>query len=188
MKKLLVLTLILALAAPVAMAQPGQGGGDCDGPGFGPQGMHRGMGKHMGQHDGMPGLRAILAHADELKLTDEQQDKLEKMMTTFQTERVDKKAALEKAEINLRALMRDDADQGQIFAAIDQVAKLKADMKKMHYTHFQQAKGVLTAEQVDQLKQFRKKTARMRGQNPNCPGPGQGQGPGQGMGFGPQGG
>ncbi len=160
MKKLLVLTLILALAAPVAMAQPGPGGrGDCDRPGFGQKGMHRGM----GQHDGMPGMRAILAHADDLKLTEQQVDKLEKMQTDFQTQRVDKKAALEKAEINLHALMRDDAGEAQIFAAIDQVSKLKADMKKMPLQPFsagQRRVDSRTSRPVERISQKRQGHAR----------------------------
>ena len=176
MKKLLTLTLILALAATtVVMAQPApRGGGNCDGPGFGPQGgKHHGMGMH--KRDGA-GLRMILAHGDEIGLTDQQREQLEKMQFDFQTQRVDQKASLEKAEIKLRTLMRDEADEAQVMAAIDNVSKLKADMQKMRYKHRMEAKSVLTEDQATKLKELRKNCRDFNKQRPG----GQGRGPGFG--------
>ena len=154
MKKLLTLTLVLTLAAAtIVTAQPGRrGGGNCDGPGFGHQGKHHGM----GMRDGAPGLKMVLAHGDEIGLTEQQRDQLEKMSVEFQTQRVDQKAELEKAQIKLKALMRDEADEGQVMAGIDNVSKLKADMQKVRYKHHQQVKSVLTEDQVDKLKDLRK--------------------------------
>lgn len=179
MKKLLVLTLILALVAgSTAFAQrPGRGMGDCDNPHFGKQGSHHKMG--MRQRAG--GIHGILAHGEEINLTDQQRDQLEKMMVDFQIQRVDKKAELEKAQIKLKALMRDEADQSAVNGAIDKVSALKADMQKMRYDHRQKAKAVLTKEQIDKLKQLGKSRKACSGPQPGC----KGTGPGQGMGPGP---
>lgn len=174
MKRLLILTLILSLvASPVALAQhPGRTMGCCDNPCFDGKGSHHKMG--MGRRDG--GIHGILAHGDEINLTDQQRDQLEKMMVDFQTQQVDKKAELEKAQIKLKALMRDETDQSAVNAAIDKVAALRADLQKMRYDHRQKVQGVLTQDQVDKLKQMRKSRKDCRGPRPR----GQGMGPGFG--------
>lgn len=182
MRRLLTLTLILTLAtAMVVAAQPApQGRGGCDGPQFGPQGKHHGM--RMGGRHGEAGIRGILAMGDKINLTDQQRDKLEKMMTTFQTRRVDQKAALEKARINLKALMRDEAGQSEINAAIDKVAALKADMQKSRYAHRMEVQSVLTEEQKGQLKKFRQECRGQKMGKPGCDGQGPGRFPGPGSG------
>jgi Spy/CpxP family protein refolding chaperone len=158
MKKLLALTLILALAAAtIIVAQPApRPPGSCDGPGFGPQGKHPGMGHGKGMRDDAPGIRRILAVGDEINLTDQQREQLEGMMDEFKLEHVDRKAELQKAQIKLKALMRDEADEGQVNAAIDEVSRLKAQMQKTRYANHQKAKSVLSADQVDKLKELRK--------------------------------
>ena len=158
MKKLLTLTLILTLAAAtIVVAQPApRPAGNCDGSGFAPQGRHPGMGHGKRMRDDAPGIRRILAMGDEINLTDQQREQLENMMDEFKLQHVDRKAELQKAQIKLKALMRDEADEGQVNAAIDQVSKLKAQMQKTRYANHQKAKSVLTQDQVDKLKQLRK--------------------------------
>ena len=95
------------------------------------------------------------------------------MAVEFQLVRVDQRATLEKARINLRALMRDDnTAESTVMAAIDEVADLRAEMQKTRYKHLQQAKSELTADQIDKLKNMRQdwpkglrdgKRGRMRG-------------------------
>ena len=170
MKKVIVLMSILVLAlASLRLAQPkGDGfGGDCK---FG-GGMHQGCGMHDGGGFGWGGgdkpghgpmqrhafgINKVLQHADDLKLTDQQVEKLEGMVSQFQVERIDQEATLEKAHVELQDLMRRDAPENEIMAAIDKVSKSRADMQKMHYRHFQAAKAVLTPEQIDQLKALRR--------------------------------
>jgi len=119
-----------------------------DGPGMG-CGMGPGMrGRGMGPH-------GIMAMADELELTDDQIGKLQTMTTQFQLEKVDKDAAVKKARISLQALMRDDADEGKVFAAIDETSRLTADLRKMQHRHHQQMKALLTDEQREKLKNCR---------------------------------
>lgn len=134
---------------------PGMGRGAGCGMGHG-QGMGPGMGMCMG-----PGMRGpdgpqhLMAMAKELELTDDQVSKLQTMATQFRLDRVDKEAALEKAQISLQALIRDNADEGKVFAGIDEVTQLKADMQKMQYRHRKQMKGVLTQEQQKKLQELR---------------------------------
>jgi Spy/CpxP family protein refolding chaperone len=175
MKRLLTLTLILTLATAMVVAAqpPRQGFPGCDSPQFGQQGKHQGM--RMGGHHGKAGIRGILAMGDKINLTDQQRDKLEKMMTKFQLQHVDEKAALQKARINLQTLKRDEAGQSAINAAIDKVAALRADMQKAKYAHQQEVQSVLTDEQKDQLKKMRQEFRGRRMGKPGC----DGQGPGR---------
>ncbi|NOY89149.1 MAG: periplasmic heavy metal sensor [FCB group bacterium] len=166
MKKFLVLTTILLLGlSSVLLARPGQReDNDCMMGGPGMMGPNKMMMMKMDDCSDMcmmnhrkPGIKMILAMGDKLNLTDAQQQKLQEMMVNFQLERVDQKAQLEKAQIKLRALMRNNnAAENDVMAAIDNVAKLKAEMKKMAYRHMQEAKKILTQDQIDQLKQLRR--------------------------------
>ncbi|UCE25083.1 MAG: Spy/CpxP family protein refolding chaperone [Candidatus Zixiibacteriota bacterium] len=166
MKKLLTLTLILTLAAAtIAVAQPAPcPPGCCDGHSFGAQGKHRGIGH--GMRGDAPGIKRILAMGDEINLTDQQRDQLENMMDEFRMEHVDRKAELQKAQIKLKALMRDEADEGEVNAAIDEVSELKAQMQKMRYANHQKAKSVLTQDQIDKLKQLCKDSRCGKGPKP----------------------
>ena len=160
MKKGLAIGLALALLMPaLVLAQQG-----C--PEWGPRGGGRGFDAachdFKGQRGG-PGLRGegmgirhLLAVGDEINLTDEQQAKLEEMMIEFKLQSIDLKADIEKAQVALHALKRDDAVEADVMRAIDDVARMKAEMHKMQYKHHQQAKAVLTDNQIDQLKQLRK--------------------------------
>lgn len=158
MKKLLILTLILSLAfgatafAQMEMKKPG----DCDGSKMGPHGKHPRMDKHHGMRGDGCGIKGILAHGDDINLTDQQREQLKEMNVEFKTQQIDQKAELEKARVQLKALMRDDADQGDVNSAIDKVAALKAEMQKTKYANKQKVKAVLTEEQVDKLKAMKK--------------------------------
>ena len=159
MKKLTIIMLIaLMIPATTALGQmrwqdqggdrdfmffQGKGSG-FDGPGMGPRMRGHGQGPH-----------GIMAMAEELGLTDDQKDRLQKMALGNQLEMVDKRAAVKKAQIGLKALMLDDANEGKVFAGIDEVARLKADVKKQQYRHRQQMKALLTDEQVKKLKECR---------------------------------
>lgn len=187
MKRMMFTALILlamtALAASIS-AQPGPGrcGGSCDG--HGPKhgqrfDGHFGLGNGPGGQFGRPGGMGIMRHADELELTDAQIDKIEAMQTEFAKERIDLNAELKKAQIDLRELMRaDNPDEMAVSSAIDKTTRLKADLAKMRFRHHQQVKGVLTAEQLDKLKEMPKRQFQRQGRRG---GNGQGYGQGQGQ-------
>jgi len=167
MKRVLSLTVAgLLVLSSVTLAQPSRGGrGQPDQPAWhhperpGPQ--------HGPQvRAGMPGVKMILAMADDINLTDEQKAKLEQMVVTFNLEKVDQRAKAEKAKIKLRALMRDEnAKEIEVNAAIDALAGLKAELQKMHYRHHKEVRSLLTEVQIDKLKQLRQeKRQQMKGQ------------------------
>ena len=159
MKKLTIIMLIaLLIPATTVLGQMRwqDQGGDRDfmffqgkGPGFDGPRMGQGMRGH-GQ-----GPHGIMGMADELGLTDDQKDRLQKMALENQLDMVDKRAAVKKAQIGLKALMLDDADEGKVFAAIDKVTGLKAEIQKARFRHHQQVKALLTDEQVKKLKECR---------------------------------
>jgi Spy/CpxP family protein refolding chaperone len=145
-----VAALMLLSTAVFAQSGPGHPGtgrmGDCD--------FHGGRGMGMRMGGGTPGVQMLLAHADDLNLTQDQKQKLQSMVVEFQTQRVDKQAVLEKAQINLRSLMMNDASANEVNAAIDKVYGARADMQKMQYAHRQQVKSVLTEDQLTKLKEM----------------------------------
>lgn len=185
MKKTIVILMTLALVAPAAlMAQPGPGAMDrpCDGPaGFAGRDCPMGGGPGFMKHHGGRGMKGhgmrgegFLAFADEIELTDEQQSQLEDLRVNFRKEGIDKRAELEKAQVDLQTLKRDDdAAESAVLRQIDVVSGLRADLQKMRYSHHQEMKAVLTAQQLDKLDNLRKE------RRSECrPGRGQGQGPG----------
>lgn len=169
-KKLLAITVILLGLALTASAQQGACGNACrhDGPGMGHGKMACGGGAgcgkmaggpgmmgHRGMGDG-PGMERILAMADKLELTDAQRTKLKQLHETFQLERIDRRAGLQKAEVKLRGLMRDNkASTAEINKSIDDVSALKAEMAKMRVRHHAEMKGVLTEKQQEMLQDLR---------------------------------
>jgi len=127
-----------------------QGMGECGGPG-----MEAECGPGMMRGGGM-GLPRLMEMADKLELTQAQRDKIKGMMEAFQLERVDKQAALKKAEIKLKGLMHDDkAAEADVIKGIDQIAGLKADMAKMRYHHLSEMRSILTDKQREMLKSMK---------------------------------
>lgn len=165
MKKTIVILIALALAAPATLlAQPGPGAMDRPGGGFGNRDCQMGDGPGFTGHrggrgmrgDGM-GMQGLLAFADEIELTDAQEKQLEALKLKFQKEGIDKRAELQKARVDLRSLMRDDqAAEKAVLSQIDVVSGLEASLEKMQYTHRNQMKAVLTAEQINKLEELRK--------------------------------
>lgn len=187
MKRAIVLTVASLLI--LCMSAVAQGKGPITGPRFdgcrfgqdGPGFRGHGFG------DGERHFGRILQMADEIGLTQEQKDAVLKMQKTFGNERIDRKANLEKAELELRNLRLSNAGDSEILAAMDKVGRFKTDMQKMRFRHQQAMDKVLTDEQRDKLKEMRKQRY-----NKDCPftpgeGPRDGSGAGPGPGMGRQG-
>ena len=117
----------------------------------------RGSAKQVG------GVGMLLHHVDDFGLSDDQVEQLNKLMLQFELEKVDKQAALQKAKINWRALIRDvDADEVQVMAAIDNVSRAEGDLRKMRYSHLKAARSVLQAEQRNNLRTFHLRQSRQK--------------------------
>jgi hypothetical protein len=123
----------------------------------------------------------MLKMADELGLTAEQKTKISKMQEDFGILRIDKNAELEKAQLHLGLLMKNDGAEKEILAAMDKVGALKTEMKKMCFTHHRQMKAVLTADQLKKLEEMGPKMMGCGGgDDDDDSGPGMGCGSGHG--------
>lgn len=164
MKKGLAIGLALALLVPVlVMAQHDckQRGPCCSGSSF--DAARHEFKQQLGEsgfHKKSMGIRHLLAVGDKINLTDDQQAKLEQMMIEFKLQSIDMKAEIQKAKVAMHAMKRKDAAEADVMRAIDDMARMKAEMQKMQYKHHLQAKAVLTDNQIDQLKQLRKEHSR----------------------------
>ena len=129
---------------------------DCDmyGHHFG----QRFKGRHGNFGDGRfgQGMFSLLRHAEMLELTDKQIEKIKEMKYNFNLERIDREAEIEKAQLKLNKMMRDEASESTIFAAIDENSSLRAEMRKMQYKHHEDIKNLLTDEQKEKIKELHK--------------------------------
>ena len=144
------------------------------GPGYGPfegHGPREGRGPHNGRHgnfgDGHfgQGMFSLLRHAEMLELTDKQIEKIKEMKYNFNMERIDREAEIEKAQLKLNKMMRDEASESTIFAAIDENSSLRAEMRKMQYKHHEDVKNLLTDEQKEKIKELHKGSFVKKGKN-----------------------
>lgn len=107
----------------------------------------------------------LLRHAEMLDLTDKQIDKIKEMKYQFNLERIDQKAAIEKAQLKLNKMKRDEVSESKVFAAIDGASELRAEMKKMQYKHHAEIKNLLTDEQKEKMKELRNGSFVKKGKN-----------------------
>ncbi len=163
-RKLFVVLLIVAFSASAAMAGH-------HGP-RGQKGFHGEDGQGMGDRPGM-----ILQMADKLELSDSQIAEVKKMMQKNGMDRIERKAELQKSQLELRHLKMNDAADGEILSAIERVGKLKTEMRKSRFEHQSKMKSILTDEQTEKLKELRQEFRQGRGfQGKNHPGKGTGFG------------
>lgn len=167
MKKTMVFVAVaLMLTSAFAFADPGRRG---------PRGDGAGM---------------LLSVADEIGLEETQKTKISNLMEEFGVSRIDMKAKLDKAKLELRHLKLNDASDAEVLSAMDKVGNLRTEMQKMSYTHRQAVENVLTDQQVDKLQELRKEHRAQKGQFGHQ-GRGKGfgndndRGRGQGFGSGP---
>ena len=105
----------------------------------------------------MGGLGMLLRHAEDFNLTDEQQEQLGKMLVNFELEKIDLQAALGKAKVVFRSLVRNhDTPEPDVMDAIDRLSVCEANLRKMRYRHLKAAHAVLDDEQRSTLKAQRK--------------------------------
>lgn len=177
MKRLLIfLTAILVLTAAFASAQNGHRGQRGDGSAWHKGGHDGGM-----NQDGMPGAGRMLLMAEEIGLDENQKTKISGMMEEFGLNRIELKAELEKAQLELKHMRLNEASDAEILTQMDKVGELKTDMRKMSYTHHQAVKDVLTDQQIEKLKELHKER---RGDREGRSGFGKREGRGQGHGYG----
>jgi len=143
-----VLALAAALAATGASAL-----GDERGPGGG------------GTHHAKFWRRDKIRH--QLRLTDDEIDKLEDILARNRQRLEDMKADVKKKRATLDALLTDDrTDEATILGQVDLIEHARAKLGKARVTMLLEMRGVLTPEQRRQLAQLRDKDKRKAGTDP----------------------
>ena len=117
---------------------------------------------------------------ERLKLTDAQRKSMDDILLSHRETLVDLRGSLEKAELALEPLMKDDQpNEAKILAGIDRVAGARAELEKANARFLLAIRGKLTPEQWKQVQDFRNH-AGQEGHGMGRDGHGRGQGgPGQ---------
>jgi len=146
----------LALAGVVAFAQVPAGGA-----GFG---EHRPpFEKAMGSQGARGRWWNSPEMVEKLKLTDEQRKAMDGILLQHRERLVDLKGTVEKAEIEMEPLMRDDQpNEAKIVAQIDKVAQARAELEKANARFLLALRGKLTPEQWKMLQSERASRAQDR--------------------------
>jgi Spy/CpxP family protein refolding chaperone len=141
------------LLAGTTLAQA-PGGGIGPGPGFE---EHRPpMEKAFGGHDGQGRWWNNPKVAEQLKLTEEQRKTFDGILLEHREKLIDLRANLEKAELVLEPLMRDDSpNEARILAQIDKVAQSRAELEKANARFLLAIRAKLTPEQWKLVQAFR---------------------------------
>jgi Spy/CpxP family protein refolding chaperone len=92
------------------------------------------------------------AMVEKLKLTDAQRKQMDEILLQHREKLVDLRGNVEKAELEMEPLMRDDQpNEGKILAQIDKVAQARAELEKANARFLLAIRGKLTPEQWKQL-------------------------------------
>lgn len=157
------LAACLAAAGAVVQAQgPGPGMGPGAGPGFGEHRppMEDALGPH-GAHGRWWNDPALV---EKLKLTDDQRKAMDAILLDHREKLIDMRAAVEKAEIQLEPLMRDDQpNESKILSQIDKVAQARAELEKANARFLLALRSKLSPEQWKQLQAERSSRMERRG-------------------------
>jgi Spy/CpxP family protein refolding chaperone len=104
---------------------------------------------------------------ERLKLTEEQRKTFDGILLQHRETLIDLKANVEKAELEMEPLIRDDEpNEAKILAQIDKVAQARAELEKANARYLLALRGKLTPEQWKQVQAYRAN----RGQERRGPG------------------
>jgi Spy/CpxP family protein refolding chaperone len=93
---------------------------------------------------------------DKLKLSDDQRKAMDQILLDHRKDLVDKRATLEKAELDLEPLMQDDQpNESQVLAQIDKVAQARAELEKANARFLLAIRSKLSPDQWKDLKAAR---------------------------------
>jgi len=157
--KVISLSLAAILSAGMTAAAQGPGPGP-DGPGFG---MHR---PPMERALGLDGRRwwNNQPMIDKLKLSDDQRKAMDQILLDHQKELIDKRADVEKAEVDMEPLMQDDQpNESRVLAQIDKVAQARAELEKANARFLLAIRAKLSPDQWKELKAARSERMQRRG-------------------------
>jgi Spy/CpxP family protein refolding chaperone len=114
--------------------------------------MARGGFQGVGARGGVAADR-MLRHAADLKLTDEQIGKLERISSNTKKTLIDLHAEIEKGEIDIQNLLRSGTDDmTRIKRQLEAVSKARVGIEEARIAAFFEARDVLTDEQKKMVK------------------------------------
>lgn len=159
MKASMAIRLGLAIAALLTVgAASAQGPGGLPGPGAGPgfadhrPPMERAMGMR-GEHGRWWNNPSVV---EKLKLTDDQRKAMDTILQQHREKLIDLRASLEKAELAMEPMMREDQpNEAAAMAQIDKVAQARAELEKANARFLFALRAKLTPEQWKQVQEFR---------------------------------
>jgi Spy/CpxP family protein refolding chaperone len=151
------------------------------GPGGGP-----GFGEHRAPFEKALGPQGDHGHwwnnpkvVEKLKLTDAQRKSMDETLLAHRETLIDLRASVEKAELQLEPLMKDDQpNEAKILGQIDKVAQARAELEKANARFLLAIRGKLTPEQWKMLQAERANRGEGRGRDRDEGR--EGRGPGQG--------
>jgi periplasmic protein CpxP/Spy len=157
------LAVAAVFAAGVAGAQaPAAPGGPPDGgPGFGghrpPMERALGPGGERGKWWNDPAM------VEKLQLTEDQRKAMDGILQQHRVQLIDMRANLEKAEVALEPLMRDDQpNESAVYQQIDKVAQARAELEKANARFLFALRSKLTPDQWKQVQESRAGRSGMR--------------------------
>ena len=147
MKKYLIVTMALALTVglmqSVSFADKGYGHGE------------RVYQKKSIKAKFFKTVRLIYLYQDELKVSDEQLDKIKQLKVTLKKDLIQKKADIKVIKVDIRSLLhKDEVDLDAVNRLIDQKYEIKKAKSKMVVESYVNLKKVLTKKQMDNLKKI----------------------------------
>jgi Spy/CpxP family protein refolding chaperone len=149
---------LVPLAVTRADAQPGRGFG----PGHGP---HAGMAMHRrgGGMGGGMGIERLLARADDLGLTDAQQQKLRQIRKQTPAALMPKRQAVEEARLDFQDLMsQEKTSTADLERAHGKLLDARSKLQAAQFDLRMQVRDVLTPEQRTKIRQGLRDGARQR--------------------------
>ncbi|MCP5053105.1 MAG: hypothetical protein GY940_38415 [bacterium] len=156
-KVIMLIAAVLMVVGPSLMAEP-QGRRD--------RMKHSRFGTRLAEKNLFPG-KMILRFKDELGLTADQAGKIERMGELVKEASIRGKADVKVQEMKLQSyLKKDQVSRKKLESMIRDIAKMKTDMHIDHMNYLLDVKGVLTAEQIGKVEDFKKnmrKRMRKRG-------------------------
>ena len=151
------LSLAAILSAGLTGVAQGPAGGPEPGPGVGGPGfgMHRPpMERALGLNGGRWWNNQTLV--DKLRLTDDQRKAMDQILLDHRKDLVDRRATLEKAELDLEPMMQDDQpNESQVLGQIDKVAQARAELEKANARFLLAIRSKLSPDQWKDLKSVR---------------------------------
>jgi Spy/CpxP family protein refolding chaperone len=93
---------------------------------------------------------------EKLRLTDDQRKSMDSILLEHREKLIDLRASVEKAELAMEPLMRDDQpNESQILAQIDKVAQARAELEKANARFLLAIRSKLSPDQWKQLREER---------------------------------